>query len=150
MNDNSYGEELKKTCIVKQSKQPSPLVRKDNSVRRVLLISGGLISLVLGAVGAFLPVIPTTPFLLLSAWCWLRSSKRLHGWLLGHRIFGPCISDYLQYRAITARNKFFTLVFLWGGLGVSIVAVQSLHVRIALVLVGVAVSTHLFMLKTRK
>ncbi len=66
----------------------------------------GLLTLALGMVGAFLPILPTVPFLLLSAFCFARSSERLYNWLLSHPLFGPPIQDWRRNGAIRRRAKF--------------------------------------------
>lgn len=80
---------------------------------RILLISGGTISVGLAIAGIVLPMLPATPFLLLAAFCYARSSQRFHGWLTGHRWFGPYIESYRSGRGITARQLVWTLVPLW-------------------------------------
>lgn len=72
---------------------------------RWLWIAGGWAALALGIVGAFLPVIPTTPLVLVAAWCFSKGSKRLHQWLLEHRRFGPMIRDWEQHHVIRLRAK---------------------------------------------
>lgn len=72
---------------------------------RPLWILSGLVALALGALGAVLPLLPTTPFILLSAFCFARSSPRLHDWLLTHRIFGPLILNWEREGAISRRAK---------------------------------------------
>ena len=72
---------------------------------RILWLVLGLASLSLGIVGIVLPLLPTTPFLLLSAFCFARSSDRLHAWLLAHRIFGPLIENWHRERAIARSAK---------------------------------------------
>lgn len=72
---------------------------------RILWFALALTSLGLGAIGVFLPVLPTTPFLLLAAYAAMRSSTRLHDWLLRHRVFGPLISDWQTHRAVNRRAK---------------------------------------------
>lgn len=72
---------------------------------RILWITFGLASLSLGFVGIFLPLLPTTPFLLLSVFCFARSSDRLHRWLLAHPVFGPTIVDWHRHRAIARPAK---------------------------------------------
>ena len=65
----------------------------------------GFLSLGLGAAGAVLPLLPTTPFILLAAFCFGKSSPRFHAWLIGHRLFGPMIADWRERRAIRPRAK---------------------------------------------
>lgn len=119
-----------------------------NMVKKVFLISVGTLSLALGFLGAFLPVLPTTPFLLLAAYCYLRSSQKLYRWLISHPLLGPYIYNYLTYRAITPNTRFGALFFLWVTLVISIILVAKLHLTIFLLAVGTGVSIHLFALKT--
>lgn len=118
-------------------------------MKKYLFLAAGLVSLALGAAGIFLPLLPTTPFLLLSAFCFIRSSKRLHDWLVNHRVFGAYIHDYLKYRAVPMKTKVFALALLWGSISLSIFLLQNTVVRIVLAAVAVGVSVHLLSLKTR-
>jgi uncharacterized membrane protein YbaN (DUF454 family) len=120
----------------------------ERSAKKYLLILAGSISLVLGIIGIVVPVLPTTPFLLLASFCYLRSSKRLYDWLLKNRVFGPYIYNYLKYRAIKRSVKVVTLILLWLTLTVSIVLVSNVYLRIFLVAVGIGVSIHVLSLKT--
>ncbi|MBN2026200.1 MAG: YbaN family protein [Actinobacteria bacterium] len=120
----------------------------ERSVKKYLLILAGSISLVLGILGIVIPVLPTTPFLLLTSFCYLRSSKRLYDWMLNNRVFGPYIYNYLTCRAIKRSVKVVTLIILWLTLAVSIVLVSNVYLRIFLVAVGVGVSIHVLSLKT--
>ncbi len=72
---------------------------------RTLWFLIGLTALALGALGAVLPLLPTTPFVLVSAWAFARSSRRWHDWLLRHQVFGPLILDWRRYGAISPRAK---------------------------------------------
>lgn len=74
-------------------------------VRYVLWLTGAL-ALVLGILGLFLPVLPTTPFVLLAALCWARASPRFHARLHGHRLFGPILRDWENRRAVPRRAKY--------------------------------------------
>ncbi len=118
------------------------------SVKRLLLILAGSISLVLGVIGIVLPVLPTTPFLLLAAFCYLRSSRRLYDWMLNNRVFGTYIYNYLTYRAVKKSVKVVTLALLWSALSVSIALVSNVYLRVFLAAVGVGVSIHVISLKT--
>lgn len=72
---------------------------------RLLYFAAGWLCLALGAAGVVLPVLPTTPFVLLAAWCFSKSSKRLYSWLLSHRTFGPYIVAWEQHRVIPLHAK---------------------------------------------
>ena len=74
-------------------------------VRRIVLIVAGLISLAIGAVGIFVPLLPTTPLVLVAAFCFANSSERLHQWLLDHNVFGPLIDNWRRYGAISRNAK---------------------------------------------
>ena len=78
--------------------------------KRIVLILVGLIALALGALGVFLPLLPTTPFVLLAAVAFANSSERLHDWLLAHNIFGPLIENWRRYGAISKNTKVISLL----------------------------------------
>ena len=119
-----------------------------NRIKKCLLIIIGTISLVLGITGLFLPVLPTTPFLLLSSFCYLRSSQRLYRWLMTRKVIGAYIYNYMTYKAVPKSTKVFSIIFLWITLIVSMILIGHWHVRIILILVGIGVNIHLLMLKT--
>jgi uncharacterized membrane protein YbaN (DUF454 family) len=70
-----------------------------------LYVAAGCIAVALGLAGIPLPLLPTTPFLLLAAFCFARGSKRWHDWLLGHRVFGPYIAAFREKRGLTPEQK---------------------------------------------
>ena len=76
---------------------------------RHLLIFCGALSLVLGIIGIFLPFLPTTPFILLTATCWAQASPRFHNWLYHHRYFGPIIQNWENNGAVPRKAKFFAI-----------------------------------------
>ncbi|MBX0359505.1 YbaN family protein [Halobacillus sp. Nhm2S1] len=80
---------------------------------RVLLIVIGSISLVLGVLGIVLPLVPTTPFLLLTGACYVRSSDRLYNWLMSNKWFGSYIKNYKAGRGIPVRAKVSLLIMIW-------------------------------------
>ena len=119
------------------------------SVRRSLLAAAGCICVALGTAGIFLPLLPTTPFLLLAAACFIRSSDRLYKWLITHRWLGAYVRQYREHRAITRRAKLVTLSLLWLTIGYSTLAVaRTLALRILLIAVAVGVTLHVLRLRT--
>jgi uncharacterized membrane protein YbaN (DUF454 family) len=117
-------------------------------VARYLFIILGVIFLGLGVIGVFLPILPTTPFLLLTSFCFLRSSKRLYNWLINHRIFGLFIYNYLTYKAATRNTKIGTLIFLWVSLFISSLFISQISIKLLLLAVGIGVTIHIYSLKT--
>lgn len=117
-------------------------------IKKILYITVGTISLGLGTLGIFLPILPTTPFLLLTAFCYVRSSKRLYSWLINHKFFGSYIYNYMHYKAVKKRVKIGAVIFLWATIGVSIITVNNLHIRIFLLVVGITVSWHILSLRS--
>ncbi len=84
-----------------------------------LLLVVGSVSLALGVIGVFLPVMPTTPFLLLAAYCYARSSERMHRWLLTHRRLGCYVEGFLYGGGVPRRAKRAALLTLWPAIAVS-------------------------------
>lgn len=79
--------------------------RRLGAAHRGLWLAGGVVSLVTGIIGIFLPVLPTTPFVLVAAWCFSRGCARCERWLLEHRRFGPMVHDWRRNRAVPLRAK---------------------------------------------
>lgn len=115
---------------------------------RILLIICGFVSLVVGMLGIFLPLLPTTPFLLLSAYCFARSSRKFHRWLLGNTILGKYIRNYREGRGMTLRAKICTLSLLWATILVSAYFCPIIYVKIGLLLVAIGVTIHVVRIKT--
>lgn len=109
-------------------------------VRKTLYNLAGIIALGLGILGIFLPVLPTTPFILLAAFCFSRGSERMHRWLLAQPVFGRLIRDWNEYRAIEPRAKKIATVMIVVGFSLLIAFVKvNLWVRSILVSIGVTV-----------
>ncbi len=120
---------------------------------RVALIAAGVLFVGLGVIGAFVPVLPTTPFLLLAAACFVRSSERMHRWLHQNRVFGEYLRRYRDGEGIPLASKIWTLALLWATLGGSaFVAVPARlwWVRLFLLAVGLGVTIHILRIKTRR
>lgn len=116
-------------------------------MKKPILIALGSICVVLGALGVIVPLLPTVPFLLVAAWCYAGSSARLHHWLLHQRVLGPHLRRYQERHAISRAVRRGCLMMLWVSLGISAMLVPNLHVRVVLMIVGIAVSVHLLMLR---
>jgi uncharacterized membrane protein YbaN (DUF454 family) len=86
---------------------------------KYLLIFLGLVSLAIGIVGIFFPVLPTTPFMLLSAALFIRSSDRLYRWLVSNRVFGRYIRDFKERGGMTAGGKLSAIALMWGMIALS-------------------------------
>jgi uncharacterized membrane protein YbaN (DUF454 family) len=129
----------------------TPKNRKLKLVKTLLLVAGTF-SLALGAIGIFLPILPTTPFLLLSAACYLRSSERMHKWLLGNRWFGEYIRNYQEGKGIPMKTKMLAMTMLWVAIIYSTIFAldEILIAQVALLLIAFGVSIHLIRLPTLK
>ncbi len=79
---------------------------------RILLVILGTAFVIVGIVGIFLPILPTTPFMLLAAACYAKSSKRFYNWIMNNRVFGPIIREWRLYRAIPKRAKIFAMLLI--------------------------------------
>ena len=87
---------------------------------RLLWACVGIVFLAVGALGIVLPLLPTTPFLLLAAYCFARSSPKLHDWLLNHPSFGPLISNWDRYGSIDRRSKRIAMIVILLTLGITL------------------------------
>jgi uncharacterized membrane protein YbaN (DUF454 family) len=137
--------------MASSQKRPQALSKKQKVLKPILLVVG-TISLILGAIGIFLPILPTTPFLLLSAACYVRSSERMYNWLLGNGWFGKYIKNYREGRGIPLKTKIIAVTLLWVGILYSTIIVVNgfLVAQLALLIIAVGVSIHLVRLPTFK
>ena len=116
--------------------------------KRLLLIIG-ILSTVAGIIGIFVPILPTTPFLLLAAACYIRSSQKMYNWLLNNRFFGSYIKNYIQGNGMPLRIKVFMVILLWITIVLSAwFATQEVIIRVILGLVAIGVTIHIILIKT--
>ncbi len=116
-----------------------------------LLIIIGTFFVGLGILGIFLPLLPTTPFFLIAAACFARSSKRFYNWLLNNRWFGKYIKNYREGKGIPLKVKILSISLLWCTILFSTVFIVSiLFVRIILILVAVGVTIHIVSIRPLK
>lgn len=124
---------------------PAPAQRVRSAWMRGLLMAAGWVCVVLGLAGVFLPLLPTTPFLILAAACFARSSPRFHAWLLANRTFGPLIHQWEKSRTIPRRTKLIAIAMMAVTLGASIVFfVKPLALKLGLVVFGLALAIWLW------
>jgi hypothetical protein len=122
-------------------------------MRQGLLVGAGVASVGLGILGIFVPVLPTTPFLLLAAACFVRSSDRLYRWLLGNRLFGKYIRRYREGAGVPLTSKAVTVALLWATLAASAflaVPPRLWWARLLLLLVGIGVTIHVARIPTAR
>lgn len=104
----------------------------------------GIIFVLLGSIGIAVPVLPTTPFLLLAAFCFTKGSKKLHSWLINSPVFGKYIDDYMEGRGIPLHAKIISIAFVWVGIGYSIYRMKDvIFGQVALFLIAASVSVHI-------
>ena len=117
-------------------------------VIRTLLLAIGWLSVTLGIIGIFLPVLPTTPFLLLAAACFARSSRRFYLWLVHHKHLGPWIRDYLEGNGIPLKGKVYAIGLMWASIGLSCYLVPMPWARAFMLTSAVLVTLYILRQKT--
>jgi uncharacterized membrane protein YbaN (DUF454 family) len=123
----------------------------DSAFVRGLLIAAGSACVVLGVIGIFLPLLPTTPFMLLAAACFARSSRRFHDWLLANRTFGPLIHEWEKHRSIPRRTKLTAIGLMSLTLAVSIVFfVEPRWLQALLAAFGVMLAIWMYRIPSRE
>ena len=122
-----------------------------DKLKRRLFVIAGTVALSIGVVGIIIPVLPTTPFLLLAAICYMRGSQQLYNALLCNRFIGSYIRNYLEGRGMSLKMKVWTLSLLWIAIVCTAVsATSSLVIRIILAIVLTGVTVHVLLIKTVK
>ena len=127
--------------------QAAPRTSRHRVVRYAFLGVGWL-SVVLGVIGIFLPIMPTTPFLLLAAACFARSSPRFYNWLVNHKRLGPWIRGYLEGNGIPLKGKVYAIVTMWISIGFSCYLVSFIWARVFMVTCAVLVTVYILRQKT--
>lgn len=121
------------------------------SVKKGIYFTVGSISLLAGALGVFLPVIPTTPFILLSAWCFFQSSEKFYQWVVSNETFGPTIENYQEGKGITRRTKIRAVGMMWLTITLSVYFyISNLYLIAFLYLIAISVTIYLYRLPTIK
>lgn len=127
---------------------PNEIHPTNSKFKKTLFIFTGSLSLVLGIIGAFVPLMPTTVFLLITAYFYVRSSPKLYNWLIRHRIFGKYIENYRKYKEMPKRAKILAISMLWITIIVSSFILSNLWISILLITVAVSVTAYILSIKT--
>lgn len=116
-------------------------------MRKYIYILIGSSTLLLGMVGVFLPLLPTTPFLLVTAFCYVRSSQKRYQWLISHKRWGPYLHDIIENRSLNKKTRNWAITIQWISITVSIVLISSLYARLFLFILGVIATMVIMRLK---
>jgi uncharacterized membrane protein YbaN (DUF454 family) len=147
-------EEMNKEITSEETRAGQPtsaLVRPHESrLIRSLYLTAGFVALILGVAGIVLPVLPTTPFVLLAAACFARSSRHFHDKLLANRITGPIIREWMEHRSIPRKVKRWVYLLLVLSLGSSALMMPSLWHKGMLVLLGIILIAFVWRIPVRK
>lgn len=122
----------------------------DSRFMRGFYLVLGMVALLLGGLGIVLPLLPTTPFVLLAAGCFARSSKTFHDWLLRNRVAGPLIEEWHEYRAMPRRAKHWAYALMILSFGSSILMMASPWHRIMLIALGCVLGFFLWRVPVRE
>ncbi|MFO8020277.1 MAG: YbaN family protein [Promethearchaeia archaeon] len=124
-------------------KDLSPLVKK-------LYLITGFISLILGSIGIIVPILPTTPFLLLSAGCFARSSEKFYKWLINNKVLGAYIRNYREGTGMPLKIKIFTITLLWVTMLLTIFFLIEIQwVKYLLLIIAMAVTIHIALIRPK-
>ena len=119
--------------------------------RRMAWLVAGHLSLALGVIGIFLPIMPTTVFLIGAAACYARGSEHFYHWLLHHKWFGPPVKDWEEHRAMTVKAKVLAIITMAGGIGASaLLFVNHRTVQLILGVVALGITALILSIRTRR
>lgn len=118
---------------------------------RYLYFMSGVLLVAIGVIGIFLPILPTTIFLILASACFIKSSPQANEWLRNHKILGMYIKNYQDKSGLTIKSKIINITFLWVMISASAILFTELwYIRLLLLAIAIGVTTHLVMVKTKK
>lgn len=132
-------------------------VNKDNSkilrvnIIRYAYLASGFLLVAIGVIGIFLPLLPTTIFLILASACFVKSSPRANEWLKNNKYLGPYLKNYQEKTGLTVKSKFLTLILLWVSILASAVFLTNeFYIKLILLAIAAGVSIHIISIKTKK
>lgn len=122
-----------------------------NRFLRTILKMLGILFVGLGILGIIFLIWPATPFFLLAAWCFMKSSDRLYHWLMTNRIFGKYLKNYIDGKGIPLFMKVYILTFLWLMITYAVIFIfKNIYINFALLIIAVSISVYVLMIKTYK
>jgi uncharacterized membrane protein YbaN (DUF454 family) len=123
--------------------------KTSNQLLKWILITTGTIFVGLGILGIFIPILPTTPFLLLAAACYARSSKKFYDWLINNKLIGTYIKNYREGKGFPLKVKVFTISLLWITILFSVFFILHISwIKIILIIIAIGVTIHILTIKT--
>ena len=123
--------------------------KKSNLLLKWILITMGTIFVGIGIIGIFIPILPTTPFLLLAAACYARSSTRFYNWLINNKLIGTYIKNYREGKGVPLKVKVFTILLLWITILFSVFFILLISwIKIILIIIAIGVTIHILTIKT--
>lgn len=132
-------------------RKSQPRNETSSQLLKLILICIGTFFLGLGLIGIFIPILPATPFLLLAAACYARSSKRFYDWLMNNKWFGSYIKNYHDGKGIPLKVKVLTISLLWSSILFSILFIVYISwIQIILIIIACGVTIHILIIKTYK
>jgi hypothetical protein len=131
-------------------KEDNEISLKEKALR-IFFFFIGTFSLIFGIIGIFIPILPTTPLLLLAAACYARSSKRAYNWLLNNRIFGQYIKNYKEGKGMPLKIKVFTITLLWVVILIStFLIIKILWIQIIMLIIATIITIHIVLIKPKQ
>jgi uncharacterized membrane protein YbaN (DUF454 family) len=120
-----------------------------DSIKKEILVASGTFFLALGIIGIFIPLLPTTPFLLLSAACYIRGSEKFYFWLIKNKWLGEYIKNYQEGKGVPINVKIISIIVLWITIIVSTIIIVPYNIiRIILIIIAIGVTIHIITIKT--
>ena len=119
-------------------------------LKKYIYISLGTLTFVLGFIGIYVPLLPTTPFWLLTCWFYVRGSERLYNRFMSNRLVGKYLHNYLVEKAIPLKSKIYILTVMWAGMALSAWLIGKLWVALLLFAIGVGVTIHIASFRTKR
>lgn len=127
------------------------LSTRQAGIYKFLYLLSGILLVIIGVIGIFLPVLPTTIFLILASACFVKGSPKANEWLRNHKILGMYLKNYQDKSGLTVKTKVFNIAFLWLMILTSAYFfTEEIFIRLLLIAIAIAVTIHLLMVKTKK